>query len=405
MPKPKILLLSDSPTTCTGYATITRKVLNGLSNDFECHILGHNYFGQTIKPGITFVDNEKINCFLHGAGKGKYSMDMITYLIRKYNIDVFGILLDSFMAFEAGFMNIDTSPAKTFFYFPSDGGGGLPIGCEAILKKINVPIAMAKFGQKQAKKVYGLNSLYIPHGVDTKNFFPMKSLDEIKQRWQLMDNFVVGTVARNQGRKMLDRTLKAFKLFCVDKPETRLLLHTDPDDGAQALSLKHLVDRYQLNNRVIFTGTSFYNPFTYKQMNEIYNLMDIFLLSTSGEGFGVPIIEAMACGVPQVVTDYTTTQELVIEDIRTGEAVKLSGDEISPAVHTDEILNGTITGSWNVERAIMSISDCVLKLNKLYYDKNLLKQYSVNSLKKVKNFYSWNKIIPQWKKVLLDMIK
>ncbi len=52
------------------------------------------------------------------------------------------------MAFEAGFMNIDTSPAKTFFYFPSDGGGGLPIGCEAILKKINVPIAMAKFGQK-----------------------------------------------------------------------------------------------------------------------------------------------------------------------------------------------------------------------------------------------------------------
>ena len=398
----KILWLSDSPTTCTGYASITRKVLNDLQGDYDCHCLGHNFYSQTVVPPIKFVDGEEINFTMHGAGAAKYSMDKVSHLIRSEKIDIFGGLLDTFMMQEANFLNVDTSPARTFFYFPSDGGGGLPLTCENILKKVEMPIAMSKFGRDQVLKNYGIKSEYIPHAFDQKTFYPLSDIQKEENRiaWQLQGKFVVGTVARNQGRKMLDRTLKAFKLFCVDKPDAVLLMHCDANDPAQVNNLNELINRFQLNNRIIFTGTSFFNPFTYSKMNEVYNLMDIFFLSTSGEGFGIPIIEAMGCGIPQVVTDYTTTKELVEDDGKTGESVLLSGEtEQAPAPHTNEILDGTLTGSWNVERGVMSIYDAEKKLTKLYNDRKLLKQYSDASYKKSRALYTWEKIMPMWRSV------
>jgi len=183
-----------------------------------------------------------------------------------------------------------------------------------------MPIAMSKFAALQAKKVHGIDSVYIPHGYDKKLFFPIDK-NEAKRKLGLQGKFVVGTVARNQGRKMLDRTIKAFAIFCRDKPDAVLLMHTDPTDIAAGIDLNQLITRFQLQNRVFYTGTTFYKSFDYNKMNEIYNAMDLFFLSTSGEGFGIPTIEAMACGVPQVVTDYTTTKELVTDKPKSGEAI------------------------------------------------------------------------------------
>jgi len=397
----KILWLSDSPTTSTGYGVMTRNILNGLSDEYECHCIAHNYFGNTLSP-YKFRDGTKNNFFLHGTGKAKYAVDMIKPIIDKEEIDYFGILLDTFMLMEANFLNIDTSPSKTFFYYPSDGGGTLPINCDQILKKVHVPIAMSKFGQLQAKKIHGIDAEYIPHAFDDKVYYPLsdKEKEKIRESWLMKNKFVVGVVARNQGRKMLDRTLKAFKIFCMNKPDAVLLLHCDPDDLAQSFSIKELINRLQLNNRVVFTGATFYKPFSEKEMNEIYNLMDVFLLSTSGEGFGVPIIEAMGCGIPQLVTDYTTTKELLVDDIQTGFPIKLVGTEVSPYPHHRELIEGTITGSWNVERAVMSIEDCANKLTQLYENKKLREEFSKNSIKKAKKYYTWGKVIPQWKKII-----
>ena len=46
-------------------------------------------------------------------------------------------------------------------------------------------------------------------------------------------------------------------------------------------------------------------------MANLYNCMDVFVLPTAGEGFGIPTVEAMACGVPICVTNYTTGYELI----------------------------------------------------------------------------------------------
>jgi len=386
MDKKKLLILSDSPLTCTGYGRISTEISNYMANNnWEVHLMGHNYIGQDLPPGITFKDGYKLNFWLYGNGREQYCKDLITPRINEIKPDVFLVLLDTFMLFP-WIINYDFAPAKSVFYFPSDGGGQLPSGCENVLKKFNYPIAMAKFGQKQVKELYDISAQYIPHHVDTKNFYPLldEEKKEIRSKWGLNNKFVIGTVARNQGRKMLDRTIKAFAEFCKDKPDAILFMHTDPTDAASVFDLGQLVMRYKLQNRVIFSGMKYYKGFDYKQLNEVYNLMDVFLLSTSGEGFGIPIIEAMSCGVPVVATDYTTTPELVIEN-NAGLGAKMCAE---------------ITGSWNVERGVMDIEDCSKQLTKLYNDRELLKGMSINSKNAIDKYYSSEVVLKQWKEFL-----
>jgi len=52
----------------------------------------------------------------------------------------------------------------------------------------------------------------------------------------------------------------------------------------------------------------------------------VSFLSTSGEGWGIPLVEAMSCKVPVVATNYTTIQEIVVDN-KAGFGVKLAGVE------------------------------------------------------------------------------
>ena len=406
--KKKILWMSDSTFLPTGFATISTNIIYRLKDKYDCNYLGHNFIGSF--PPRTLPNGwfPKMPFNVIGCGKEPYCRDILGPLTKKMRPDIFGVLLDTFMLQQSGFLQQDLAPAKTVMYYPSDGGGGLPQTCENILRKFHHTVAMSKHGQKQVKDYYNIKSDYIPHACDTSLYKPANK-EEIKKKWGLQGKFVVGTVARNQGRKMLDRTIKAFALFCQDKPDAILFMHTDPVDNAAVFDLRTLISRYSLQNRVIFTGMNFYDGFPLDNMPDVYNAMDVFLLTTSGEGFGVPIIEAMACGVPVVATDYTTTPELVLQDGKAGEGVNIVGTEEVDMFDTDshkyDILksNGTITGSWTVERGMMDIHDCADKLSRIYADEKLQKLYSRNGRAKAVKYYEWEAVMPKWEKLLQKM--
>lgn len=386
----KIMWLSDGAGLTTGFSTISRKLLNYLSEKgWECHYLSHTGTHQSYEPGIKLKDGEEFKFTLHGSGKQPYCQDIIVPMIRKYQPKVFGVLLDTFMCYP-WFLEKDLSPAKSIFYFPSDGGGGLPLGCENILRKVDIPVAMSMFAQKQAKEIHNVDSEYIPHAIETEIYKPLTQEEKLilRKKWGLIGKFVVGVVARNQGRKMLDRTISSFALLAKEIPEAVLLLHCDKEDPASYFNFDALINKFGIQNRIIFTGTSYFKGFDYKQMNEIYNLMDVFFLGTSGEGFGIPLIEAMSCEIPVVTTDYTTGPEIVKRN-EAGELVKLS----------DEIL-----GSWHVYRGIIDIKDAAKKIIKLYKNPELREKYGKNGRKAVLREYDWKIVGNQWDKLLRRLL-
>jgi glycosyltransferase involved in cell wall biosynthesis len=394
----KVGILSDSPFFSTGYRNQAVNIANLLvKNNIEVYYYAHGYMGQDLQPGTTVEGNEVLNFHIIGGGREAYFKDVLPMFVKKHKIDVLIILLDTFMLYP-WFMQWDLSPAKVVFYYPSDGGSGMPLGCEQILRMVT-PVAMAKFGQIQVQDMYGIKSLHIPHATNINLFSPVskEEKEKMKAKWGLTGKFVVGSVFRNQGRKMADRTIKSFALFAKNAPDAILFLHTDPNDQAQVFPIHSLVQRYGIENRVIYSGMQFYNGFTNEQMREVYNLMDVFLLTTSGEGFGIPIIEAMSTGIPCLVTNYTTTKELVIDN-NAGLGINLVGttEEESPAVHENEILDGTITGSWDVERGMCSNKDAAAKLLYLYQNPEVRAAMGLNGRKAAETIYNWNVTEKQW---------
>jgi len=179
----------------------------------------------------------------------------------------------------------------------------------------------------------------------------------------------------------------------------------DPNDAAQACDLRSLMIKYGLENRVVFTGMTAFKGFPQKDMNRLYNAMDCFLLSTSGEGFGVPIIEAMSCEVPVIATSYTTTAELV-EENKCGLGIKLSGVphlnlyDYKTQEYDRLVLDGTMLGSWEVERGICSVYDGCVCLEKIYNDPELRKHMGKNGRKAVLEKYDFELVGKQWEKLI-----
>jgi len=415
----KILWLSDSPFINTGFSTQSLFLMNGLvDKGWEVHYLGNNYIGQDVPPNhVKLTDGTPFKFHLHGIGKEQYCQDLIEPLIQKLRPSIYGVLLDTFMLYPK-YLQKNYAPAKTVFWIPSDGGGGLPQNCELEFSKIIMPVPMSVYCERQIKDYYNIKTQHIPHAANTDLFHPLSTeeREKIKERIGLKGKFIVGVIGRNQGRKMMDRTFKSFKLFSKKAMNAILLLHTDPQDLAAQFDMLKLIERYSLQNRVKFTGMTFYNGFTYQQMNEVYNAFDVYFSTSSGEGFGVCTIEALSCGVPCVLPDYTTTHELLITNGQCGEPFLLAGNDEETYVETMinkgynekdmdiALSNGTITGNWSVERGLACIKDGALKLEKLYKDKALREHYGKIGREKVLKYYSWPVVIEQWDKRLTELV-
>lgn len=228
----------------------------------------------------------------------------------------------------------------------------------------------------------------------------------LRMQWGLSDKFVILACLRNQPRKFGDRLFKAMSLIKNKIPNAIMLMHTDPYDPASYFDMMYYINKFNLQNRIRFTGMSWNKGFDYKKMPDIYNVADIKLDLTSGEGWGLTTTEAMACELPVVITDYTTSEEIVNKH-KAGEVVKLSGTEYVDMYQSGQInydllkMNGTILGSWHVERGIADIKDASEKVIKLYKDENLRKEYGKNGHKAVESEYDFELVGKKWE----DLIK
>jgi len=130
------------------------------------------------------------------------------------------------------------------------------------------------------------------------------------------DKFIVGMVMANKGfppRKAWEQQIGAFADFHREHPDSFLYLHTD-SAARQGVDLKRIMELCGLPlDAATFCAQLPLKAGMYsdEHMAMTFNSFDVLLNATRAEGFGAPIIEAQACGVPVIVTDFTSMPELV----------------------------------------------------------------------------------------------
>lgn len=198
----------------------------------------------------------------------------------------------------------------------------LPPLVHAKLKQENVTaISMAPHGA-QLMTDAGIENTYIPHAVDTKIYTPTETLRGIATRefLGLKDEFLVGMVAANKSngvihRKAFAENLLAFSMFLKESPSAVLYLHTEPTKLMQGFDLIKLLKSCGIPPENVIFPDPLDLRYGLKQneMSALYSAMDVLLAPSYGEGFGVPTIEAQACGTDVIVSDWCASKDLVAE--------------------------------------------------------------------------------------------
>ena len=159
------------------------------------------------------------------------------------------------------------------------------------------------------EKIEGDKTIVIYNGADEERFFPSQDAQSIRAEFGMdKKDPVVGTVSSLTPHKGHHDLLRAASLVLEEIPSVKYLL---VGDGPLRERLEEQAKKANIHSSVIFTGER-------EDIPEVLSLMDVFVLpSSSREGLGLAIIEAMAAGKPVVATEIGGIPE-VVKDGETG---------------------------------------------------------------------------------------
>jgi glycosyltransferase involved in cell wall biosynthesis len=146
----------------------------------------------------------------------------------------------------------------------------------------------------------------IPNGLDTERFQPdSEARAKVRAEWETSENTIlIGLVGRLDPMKDHRNFLRAAALMCEERQDVRFVcVGTGPENYAR--ELHELASELNITEQIIWAGAR-------PDMPAVYNALDIATSASAyGEGFANVIGEAMACGVPCVVTDVGDSKFIV----------------------------------------------------------------------------------------------
>lgn len=301
----KVLIHSNSPWTCTGYGSQVAIMAPRLNETHQVAVSA--FYG--LQGGALDWNGIRVM----PPARDAYGNDVIQSHARQhFGGDLRGGLVVSL---------IDVWVLNTALWRTMNVAAWCPVDHDPVPPRVGaffeqtgaVPLAMSRFGERMLEQ---WNPLYVPHGIPTDEFTPRDQTTSREMLGLPVDAFIVGMVAANKGmpsRKSFSEAFQAFATFRETRKDAHLYLHTEGLGVAEGMNLPNLLAALNIPpSSVTFVDQYAYQcmPFNTERMSHVYSALDVLLSPSAGEGFGIPIIEAQACGVPVIVSDATAMSEL-----------------------------------------------------------------------------------------------
>ena len=180
--------------------------------------------------------------------------------------------------------------------------------CDLLMAISKQTYNINKHVSQRKPRVEGVDLTYVPHGIDTKVYYPVDATDKpyVDFKNTVLNgkeyDFIAMFNSRNIHRKRPSDLMLAFKKFCDTLPTDKankcaLLMHTDIVDqaGTDLLATK---DALCPNYDIIFSN----QKLPTQQLNYLYNIADVTCNPSSAEGFGLSHMESLMAGTPTIAT-------------------------------------------------------------------------------------------------------
>ena len=427
MRKKKVLFVSEASWKNTGYSTYTREVLSRLNKIEELEVAELACYGcetdveiQTT-PWTVFPNKPRNDAPEYESYRGNpsnvFGEQTFNNVLLQFMPDIVMDIRDWWM-----FEYQQRSPFRDFFHWaimPTvDAAPQNPQWINTFRTADSV-FAYSEFGRDtMLSQCDSMNFCEIASPAASQDYVPFLNKKQHKSSMGIdADSVIIGTVMRNQRRKLYPDLFKAFRQYLDETKMNDVFLYCHtyyPDIGWE---IPQILDDFGLNNRVLFTykcndcnqiTVDFFqdsvrfcngckalkrqlvgidNPIDEKELNKIYNTFDIYVQWANSEGFGMPQLEAAYAGLPVVSVDYSAMESVV---------KNIGGTGIAPLSHTKECETGCY-------RAIPNNEGLVKVLKIMTENRKSLPSLGMKTSKTAREYYSWDKTADIWAKRLMSI--
>lgn len=396
--KIKVLWLSDIVVP-TGFSRVAHSIISRLSADkYDITVLGVNYWG----------DPHEYPFRIYPAGISEqgdiYGASRLPGIVKKEKPDIIFMLndiwiLQPYLKVLKEVYAMENAPPKPkiVIYFPVDGSRH-DFDWYTDMDIVDRAVVYTEFGKKVASIASPKSTFeIIPHGVDTQVFSKLTPTradmrdayfdKTIERRDELLNSFIILNANRNQPRKKVDITIEAFTIFAREKSENvYLYLHMGAIDSH--INIHKFLRHFDIERRVIMTSKKVGNQTVPdKKLNHIYNICDIGVNTSTGEGWGLVNMEHAVTGAPQVVPNHTVNYEFYND----------CGLLVEPVTR--------ITTEYGTVGQLVRAEDVAEQFEKLYTDRVLLADLAQKSITKFSSHqYSWENVASMWDKLFTEVM-
>lgn len=308
---------SNAPWAPTGYGTQTAQAVARMRRD------GHN-IAVISNYGLEAMQTQWEGINIYPRGYEAYSNDVVAADFADWTRQHPDGRPHVFVLFDAWVLkgpHWDELPVSIWTMVDH-----MPVPPEVLsrLAKPNItPISVSRFGQEQIQR-QDIESPYIPMAIDSRLYQPTEYFDNGDQQMtgrQLMgfddDVFVVSLINANKGivpsRKAWGENILAFSIFADSHPDARLYIHTERYGNQGGINLDVLIKAVGLKDHQykFVNQYALHSNIPNEAMAALYTSTDVLLASTLGEGFGLTVLEAQACGTPVIANNFSAQPELV----------------------------------------------------------------------------------------------